>query len=107
MLEGATWSLVVWHEQEIVTPAGPVLASSTVAHLARIAESFGRRFAERPCARAELRGADLVLAVNVHHPARAITRIDDASLGVDDELLARIAGAYSALPRDLVVPNLP
>lgn len=104
VLEGATWSVVVWRGDEVVTPAGPVLPSSTVTHLARVAEALGRRFAERPCRPGDLTGADLVLAANVHHPARAITRIDDDLLPVDDDLLARIAATYSALPRDLVIP---
>ena len=103
VLEGATWSLVVWNDNEVVTPAGPVLPSSTVAQLARIAESLGRRFCERPCRFVELTGAELVLAANVHQPARAISRVDDRALSIDPDLLTTIATAYSELPRDPVL----
>lgn len=102
VLEGSTWSVVAWRDGEASTPAGPVLPSTTVGRLAQIAETLGWRFTSRPWDLAALKQADLVLAANVHQPARAISRIDDEVIAVDEDLLAALAAAYSALPRDPV-----
>lgn len=100
VLEGATWSVLVWRDGEVATPSGQVLPSITADNLGRVAADLGWRFARRPVALDELAHADLVLAANTVSPTRAIERVDDRTIPVDADLLAAIAGAYAALPRD-------
>lgn len=102
VLEGTTWNVLIWREGEVATPDIGVLPGSTVAHLADVARGLGHRFVRRPVLHSELDTADLVLAVSVNHPARAVTRVDDRPLAVDRGLQADIATGYAALPRQPV-----
>ncbi|MCR6031720.1 hypothetical protein GGQ22_09705 [Nocardioides sp. zg-579] len=103
VLEGVTWSVLVWRGEEVATPdGGDLLDSVTVAALLEVATGLGRRPVRRPVRLAELVEADLVLAVNVHHPARPVVRLDEHELAVDQDLLAAVADGFGALPRDLV-----
>ncbi len=102
LLEGTTWSLMVWHDHRVLIPAGEVLASITSAHHAALARKLGWAVEEGPLVTGDLAGARLVLAVNVAQPVRAITRIDARPLAVDKALQHRIAEAYRALPRELL-----
>lgn len=102
VLEGATWTVMSWRDGEIATPDGAVLASITAQHVGRIGEAMGWRSRQRPVRLGELGQAQLVLAVNANSPARAIRRIDDELMRVDETLLTAVADAYSSLPRDLV-----
>lgn len=104
-LEGATWTLLVWADGEVATPVGEVLASITAEQIGALATEWGWRFRRRAVGLSELPEADLVLAVNVNHPARAVTRIDGVPLPVDRELLTTLASAYAALPRQVVDPD--
>jgi len=99
LLEGTTWNVLVWRDGEVATPEAGVLPGSTVTHLAEVADGLGHRLVRRPVLHSELDTADLVLAVSVNHPARAITRVDDRALPVDRGLQADIAAGYAALPR--------
>lgn len=103
VLEGTTWSVLVWQGDSVVTPGGPVLESVTTNHLMAMARAWGLRTHQRSVALDELHRADLVLAVNVSHPARAISRLGDRDLRVDPGLLLRLASGYSALPRDRIL----
>ncbi len=102
LLEGTTWSVLVWRDGQVLSPDAQVLHSITVAQLGTVAAGLGRDLVRGPVRLADLEGADLVLAANVHQPARAIARLDDRDLPVDDALLEAVATAYSALPRDEV-----
>lgn len=102
LLEGTTWSVLVWRDGQVRTPDARVLDSITVSQLATVAAGAGRELVRGPVRLADLEDADLVLAANVHQPARAISRLDDRDLPVDDALLEAVATAYSALPRDEV-----
>lgn len=102
VLEGTTWTVLVWRDGDVVTPAGPVLPSTTAAHLGAIAASWGGRATQDRVTLADLHAADLVMAVNVNAPARALSALDGRALGVDLDLLTRLADAYAALPREPV-----
>jgi branched-subunit amino acid aminotransferase/4-amino-4-deoxychorismate lyase len=102
VLEGATWTVLAWRDGEVATPDGGVLHSITADRLGRLAGEMGRVFRRRRVALAELRQAELVLAVNANAPARAVRSVDGEPLTVDEDLLAVLAAAYSALPRDEV-----
>lgn len=102
VLEGSTWTVMVWADGEVATPDGPVLRSITADDVAGIATSLGWTCSRRPVDRGELVRADLVLAVNANSPARAIGRLDDDRIAVAEDLLDAIAAAYTALPRDRV-----
>lgn len=102
VLEGVTWSVLVWRDQEVVTPGGGVLPSVTVCLMEEVARSLGRRFSRGVVTPTDLRSAELVLAVSVNAPARALTEVDGALLQVDGELLASVARAYEALPLERV-----
>ena len=103
VLEGATWTVLCWRDGQVTTPRDHVLASITAWRLGRLAEELGWRFRTRPLSLAELLDADLTLASNANTPARAIRLVDSNVVPVDDDLLATIANAFSALPRDLIV----
>lgn len=102
--EGTTWSVLVWHGAQVVTPDTDVLDSITVMQLAAVASELGRELVRRPVRRSELCEAELVLAVNVNNPARAIGAVDGLELPADRGLLERVAAAYSALPREQIQP---
>ncbi|HEY0952808.1 aminotransferase class IV [Nocardioides sp.] len=102
VLEGATWAVLVWRDGEVATPADGVLHSITADRLGRVADEMGWVFRRRRVALAELRRAELVLAVNANAPARAVRSVDGEPLTTDADLLAALAAAYSALPRDEV-----
>jgi branched-subunit amino acid aminotransferase/4-amino-4-deoxychorismate lyase len=100
--EGATWTVLAWLDGEAITPRDAVLHSITADHLACVAEGMGWRFARRALLLDELTRANLVLAVNVNSPARAISRVDDVDLAVDEDLLEEVARAYAVLPLDSI-----
>lgn len=102
MLEGATWTILSWRGGNVVTPRDGVLPSITAGYLGLVAEEMGWGVKRRNLSRAELHRADLVMAVNVNHPARAIRSIDGEPLQVRSDLLTAAANAYSELPRDLI-----
>lgn len=102
VLEGSTWTVMVWADGEVATPDGAVLRSITADDVGEIARSLGWTFSRRPVDLPELVRADLVLAVNANSPARAIGRLDDDRLSVAPDLLDAIAATFSALPRDRV-----
>ncbi|MEQ6899944.1 aminotransferase class IV [Nocardioides sp. YIM 152588] len=102
VLEGTTWSVLAWRGGTVGTPDADVLDSITVAHLAEVAAGLGHAVERRTVTLADLAAAELVLAVNVNAPARALARVDDVDLRVDRPLLEAVASAYSALPREPV-----
>ena len=102
VLEGATWTVLALRDGEVATPTDGVLRSITAEQLGGVAADLGWRFRRRTVGLDELMQAELVLAVNVNNPARAIRRIDEQSLTPDENLLAAMAVAYSALPREVV-----
>ncbi|MCM0619292.1 aminotransferase class IV [Nocardioides bruguierae] len=99
VLEGATWSVLVWRGGEVATPDGPVLPSTTVQHLRPAVEALGRALVARPVTSAELAEADLVLAVNATQPHRPVTAVDGTRLRVEEDLLTAVAQAYAGLRR--------
>jgi len=100
VLEGATWTVLAWRDGEVATPDDGVLHSITADRLGGLAERLGWEFGRRRVGLAELRQAELVLAVNANAPARSVRSVDGEPLTVDEDLLAVLAAAYSALPRD-------
>ena len=102
LLEGSTWTLMVWRGTQVHTASAGVLPSVSALCLEGIATRMGRQVQRGPMSIRGLDGADLVLAVSVNHPARAISRLDQRVLPVDEVLLADIAEAYRCLDRDLV-----
>lgn len=102
VLEGTTWSVLVWFDDRVVSPVGELLESTTVSQMHRVAPAVGVELERRAVTLAEVRHARLVTAVNVNAPARAITRVDGDALDVDGDLLAAVAAAYSSLERDVV-----
>lgn len=102
VLEGATWSVLAWRNGEVATPAKGVLRSTTAEQLGGVAAELGWMFRKRAVGLEELTHSELVLAVNPNSPARAIRSLDRESLAPDENLLAMIAVAYSALPRELI-----
>lgn len=102
VLEGATWTVLVWRDGEVATPVDGVLRSITAEQLGVVAAGLGWTLRRRAVGLDELMEAELVSAVNVNHPARAIRELDGTALAPDDSLLAAIAAAYAALPRDPV-----
>lgn len=104
VLEGSTWTVLVWRGDDVVTPAGPVLPSTTAGHLGAIAVAAGGTATQAEVTLADLHGADLVMAVNVNTPARAISAVDGRRLPLDRDRLDGLAAAYAALPREPVAP---
>ncbi|AXT85085.1 hypothetical protein C6I20_07735 [Aeromicrobium sp. A1-2] len=102
VLEGATWSILVWKDGRVVTPESNVLASVTVAQLEQVATALHWNFEFGSLTRSDLRGADLVLGVNVNNPARAVSQIDGVGLAVDGSLLGSIAATFNDLRPETV-----
>lgn len=102
VLEGATWSLLVWRSGVVSSPVVGVLPSITVAHLEGVARGLGWRVERRAVSVDELREAELVLAVNATWPARAVTRLDGGVLAVDPVLLEQVLAGYAELARERV-----
>ena len=102
VLEGVTWGVVLWRDGAAITPAGEVLPSVTVGLLEEVAHQLGHSFTRREVALTELREADLVLAVSVNHPARAVARVGQDRLRITESLLESVAGAYAALPLERI-----
>ncbi|MGL5824673.1 MAG: aminotransferase class IV [Nocardioides sp.] len=99
VLEGSTWSLVVLKDGMARTPAEGVLESITVHNLEAVLREMGWSFEHCSVSVGELRQAELVLAVNVNKPVRAIIRVDDDDLAMNSVLLKDLARQYSALKR--------
>jgi len=102
VLEGPTWSVVAWSAGTMTSPAEDVLASTTVEALADVAEVLGQQVRRAPLTPADLRAADLVLAVNVHAPTRPLLRLDEHGLSADEDLLGLVRSALARLPRQRV-----
>ncbi|MBZ5734140.1 aminotransferase class IV [Nocardioides sp. TRM66260-LWL] len=100
VLEGATWSVVAWTRDAMISPVDDVLPSVTVDLIARLADSLGRRVERRPVTVDEIFEAELVLAVSATAPARPLVAIDGRELPVDRDLQGAVAREYAALPRD-------
>lgn len=102
VLEGTTWSVVVWRQGRVITPNADVLPSVTVEKLGVVARDLGWTFEYGDVQMSDLLAADLVLAVNVNSPVRAISRIDGDDIRVDSRLLADIAAVYNELAPEVV-----
>lgn len=102
VLEGTTWSVVLWDDQGTVTPADGVLGSVTVAQLEVVAQRLGFSSSARTVHLGDLARSRLVLAVNVHHPARALSQVDHLDLSVDRDLLQAVAAEYRKLERERI-----
>ncbi|GAA4703361.1 aminotransferase class IV [Nocardioides conyzicola] len=100
VLEGTTWSVVLWQDGVVVVPDGDVLPSITADVLVRVADRLGWRREVRELTVADLAAADLVLAVNANNPARAISEVDGCAVPVDADLLDAVAGGYRDQARD-------
>ena len=102
ILEGATWSLMLWQDGVVVVPDADVLPSITTDVLVQVAAQLGWGREVRELTVADLAGADLVLAVNANHPARAISTVDERALHVDPLLLEAVAGGYRDQAREAI-----
>lgn len=97
VLEGTTWSVLLWRDGRTLTPREGVLPSITIALLEAVAGGLGFQPDTGPVTLADLAAADLVLAVNVNHPTRALSRVDDTAIPVGRALLEAVATAYGRL----------
>lgn len=99
VLEGTTWSVMVWSEGTVLTPESDVLSSITVEHLTTVARTLGWTVEFTDVDLAAVHDAQLVLGVNINNPARAVSRVDGRDLSVDVELLDQITLTFNDLPR--------
>ncbi len=99
VLEGASWSVIALSAGVAVTPAADVLDSVTVHSLTSVLGRLGWTVHRDRVLVADLAECELVLAVNVNAPVRAITEIDGHPLTVDERVLEELAAGYAALPR--------
>ena len=102
ILEGATWSLMLWKDGVVVVPDAGVLPSITTAALVEVAAQLGWRLEPRELTVADLAGADLALAVNANNPARAISRVDERAVHVDPRILEAVADGYRDQAREAI-----
>lgn len=102
VLEGATWSVLLWKDGVVAGPGADVLPSITTDLLVQVASKLGWRPEPRELTVTDLAGADLVLAVNANNPARAISGVDDQAVHVDPRLLEAVAGGYRDQAREAI-----
>ena len=102
VLEGATWSVMLWKDGVVVVPDADVLPSITTDVLVQVAAQLGWRSEHRELTVADLAGADLVLAVNANNPARAISKVDERPVRVDARVLDAVASGYRDQAREAI-----
>ncbi|MET9953989.1 aminotransferase class IV [Streptomyces sp. NPDC006339] len=92
--EGAVTNIGFWDGTSVVWPSAPCLAGVTMSLLAPRLPSVTRRvtLADVPAFRSAF--------VTNSRGIAPVSRIDDTALTVDEELMARVYGAYEAVPWD-------
>ncbi len=93
--EGATWNLgFVTEEGTVVWPRAPVLPGVTM----RLLQGVHDDTVVAPVPLADLSTMRAAFATNVSIGVRAISRIDDVELDVDDPILETLRKEYAELP---------
>lgn len=93
--EIATSNIGVIIAGQLVWPQADVLPGITMRLLS---QTLDTEIAVRPITLAELAQVDSAIATNAAVGVRAISRIDDIDLPVDEQLIAKLRAAYNAIP---------